>query len=221
MASHSEYLTYLDVSVVLRNKSTGGGFPFSDNIFISDYLTASDEWNHVTLVGDFANNIVNVYVNGVYAGHGENPINSDTGKAYRPNQLVTGETHVTFKGIRIDLGLSSQVHEFTKGQNIMFDNFSQKVYADATAAGTLVAANNAKNITAWSEYDSKRGGEQLAPLASVNGTVYYNYNELNKALSTNNTLEVDILSKFFVPYEINADATINTNGIEGAIVAGE
>ena len=221
VASHSEYLTYLDVSVVLRNKSTGGGFPFSDNIYLSDYLTGSDEWNHVTLVGDFANNTVNVYINGEYVGHGENPHNGDNGKAYRPNQLVTGETHVTFKGIRIDLGLSSLVHEFTKGQNIMFDNFSQKVYADATAAGTLVTANNAKDITTWSEYDSKRGGEKLAPLASVNGTVYYNYNELNKALSTNNTLEVDILSKFFVPYEINADATINTNGIEGAIVAGE
>ena len=32
IASHGHYLPYIDVSVMLRNTSTGGGFPFSDNI---------------------------------------------------------------------------------------------------------------------------------------------------------------------------------------------
>ena len=218
IASHGHYLPYIDVSVMLRNTSTGGGFPFSDNINIGQYLNPSEQWSHVTLVGDFANNIVNVYIDGVYVGHGEDTARGQNGLAYRPAQLVSGETQVTFKGVRIDLGLSSEVHTLTAGQNVMFDNFSQKTYADSTAAGDLVAANNAKNISAWSEYKTGRGGEQLPPIAVLSGTVKRNTAVLESAISAcvleGTSAKVTFYQEPFGPVGFYGVGSVDTRGTD-------
>ena len=203
---------------MLRNTSTGGGFPFSDNINIGQYLDPSEQWSHVTLVGDFANNIVNVYIDGVYVGHGEDAARGQNGLAYRPAQLVSGETQVTYKGIRIDLGLTSEVHTLTAGQNVMFDNFSQKTYADSTAAGDLVAANNAQNISAWSGYNPGLSGKALPPVAVLNGTVKRNTAVLESAISAcvldGTSAKVTFYQEPFGPVGFYGVGSVNTQGVE-------
>lgn len=205
IATHGEVLPYVDISVMLRRVSDGGGFPFSVNIEVAPYIDPNSAWNHITVVGDMAANQCYVYVNGVYAG---NP-----GYAYNADQL-SGNTELSPKGIRVDLGLTTDSYDVVAGQNIAFDNFAERVYTNATASNGLDAAVAAGDLNGWANHTNGNGGRNLPVIATVNGVKYYNSTELSHALSSNDKLEVEYFSVPFAPATLHASATIKTNGFE-------
>lgn len=207
LATHGEMLPYIDISVMLRRVSDGGGFPFSVNIDVAPYVDPNSAWNHITVVGDMAANQCYVYVNGVYAG---NP-----GYAYNASQL-SGNTELSPKGIRVDLGLSDTAYDVVAGQNFAFDNFSERVYTSAAESAGLDAAVAAGDLNGWANHTNGNGGRNLPVIATVNGVEYYNSSKLSAALLSNEKLEVEYFSVPFAPATLHANATIKTNGFDVA-----
>ena len=207
IATHGEVLPYIDVSVMLRRVSDGGGFPFSPNVNVAPYINPNSEWNHVTIVGDLGANKCYVYVNGEYA--------ETLDYAYKASE-ISGNTELSPKGIRVDLGLSAETHAVKAGQNIAFDNFAERVYTDAASSNGLAAAVAAGNLNTWANHTNGNAGRALPVIATVNGVEYYNANKLATALISNYKLEVEYFSVPFTPAVLQANATVKTNGFDKA-----
>ena len=205
IATHGEALPYIDISVMLRRVSDGGGFPFSPNIDVAPYIDPNGAWNHITIVGDMGANVSYLYVNGVNV--------ATLAYAYNASQL-SGNTELSPKGIRVDLGLSAETFPVSLGQNIAFDNFAQRVYTTASSSNGLDAAVAAGNLNTWADNATGNSGRLLPVIATVNGTNYYNSEKLATALISNEKLEVEYFSMPFAPAVLQASATVKTNGFE-------
>lgn len=208
VATHGNMLPGFDVSVVMRRNSDKSGYPFSDEIYVGNFVTASDAWAHVTIVGDIANNVAKVYVNGQYAG--------DAGKAVRNDQTDTNklgsDTQVVAQGFRIELTRNNIQTDVTVGDNVAFDNFSHRLFV-ADNYSDLASALADGNITDWANYSEGRTGEKLPTIAVVNGVEYKSMKDLETALSTNETLTVEFLGQPVTPITLRASATVNTHGM--------
>ena len=210
VATHGNMLPGFDVSVVMRRASDGAGFPFSDEIYVGNYITESDSWSHVTIVGDIKNNVAKVYVNGVFMGDSGLAVRNDQSNA---NQLAS-DTQVKTLGFRVELTRNNIQSTVSNGDNAAFDNFSHRLYIKDGAE--LQAAIESGDITSWSGYTSGRGGEKMPVVATVEGVEYRNFKELNKGFATNDTVKVEFLAQPFGPVEICVNANINTNGMDRA-----
>ena len=207
IATHSNALPYIDVSVMLRRASDGAGFPFSPNVDVAPYINSNGEWNHVTIVGDIGANLCYVFVNGEYAETLE--------YAYKASE-ASGNTELSPKGIRVDIGLSAKSFDVVEGQNIALDNFSERVYTDATSSSGLDAAVAAGDLNNWANHTNGNAGRMLPVIATVNGVKYYNANKLATALISNDKLDVEYFSEPFTPAVLQANATVKTNGFDMA-----
>ena len=207
IATHGEALPYIDISVMLRRVSDGSGFPFSPNVNVAPYINPNSEWNHVTIVGDLGANKCYVYVNGEHA--------ADLDYAYNASQ-ISGNTELSPKGIRVDLGLSAETHAVKAGQNIALDNFAERVYTDASSSNGLDAAVAAGDLNGWANHTNGNAGRALPVIATVNGVKYSNSSKLATALISNYKLEVEYFSVPFAPAVLQANATVKTNGFDMA-----
>ena len=207
IATHGVALPYIDISVMLRRVSDGGGFPFSPNVNVAPYINPNGEWNHVTIVGDLGANKCYVYVNGEYA--------ETLDYAYNASQ-ISGNTELSPKGIRVDLGLSAETYDLEAGQNIALDNFAERVYTDAASSNGLAAAVAQGNLNGWANHTNGNAGRALPVIATVNGVAYNNSTKLATALVSNEKLNVEYFSLPFIPATLQATATIKTNGFDMA-----
>ena len=207
IATHGEALPYIDISVMLRRVSDGSGFPFSPNVDVAPYIDPNSAWNHVTIVGDLGANKCYVYVNGEHA--------ADLAYAYNSSQ-ISGNTELSPKGIRVDLGLSAETHAVKAGQNIAFDNFAERVYTKASESNGLDAAVAAGNLNTWANHTNGNAGRMLPVIATVNGVAYSNSTKLATALMSNEKLNVEYFSLPFAPAVLQATATVKTNGFDVA-----
>lgn len=207
VAAQGNILPGIDISVMQRQadesgNAIGGTFPFSDNAIFSDCIKPTDEWAHLTVVGDVENNVLKMYVNGKHVG--------DAGLAVRTSQL--GDTgNVVAQGFRLDITRSNEDISLSLGDNIMFDNFAQRVYTTGNSA--LAAAIADGDITDWSGYEYGRTGEKLPVIANVDGVTYRSTEKLTDALFTNDKLDVEFFSAPITPVHLKASATINTHGL--------
>ena len=206
VASYGNVLPDFDVSVIQRRTSDGAGYPFSDEIYVDGLVKETGAWAHITIIGDIHNNVAKVYLNGKYVG--------DNGLAVRnsnESNKLANDTQVKAMGFRIELTRNNVQVNMHEGDNVAFDNFSQRVYTDGNDA--LKAALADGNITDWAGYTNGRAGEMLATIAKVNGTSYSNTNELEKALYSNEQLNVEFMATPFTPVNLRANATVNTHGL--------
>lgn len=206
VATHGDMLPGFDVSVPMRRASDTSGFPFSDEIFLGDYVTELEAWSHVTLVGDIKNNVVKIYINGQHV--------ADSGKAVRTDSdagKLANDTKVVAQGFRIELTRNNQPVDLAKGQNVAFDNLSHRLFIDNGAE--LESALSDGNITDWSAYTNGRGSEPLPTVATVDGVECRNFSNVSRAFNTNDTVEVEFLAEPLVPINLCANAVINTNGM--------
>lgn len=208
VATHGNTLPGIDISVVQRRESDGAGFPFSDEIYFSGAVKETGEWAHLTVVGDIRNNVAMVFLNGKYVGDGGKAVRNDTTDA---NKLGANDTKVKNVGFRVELTRNSVQALFEKGDNIAFDNFSERIYVDGNDALTAALADY--NLTDWAGYISGRAGEILPTIATVNGESYSNTNELKKALHTNDPINVEFWADPLAPTPLRANATVNTHGL--------
>lgn len=206
VSTHGNLFPGFDVDVIMRRASDGSGFPFSGAIYVGNYVDNLDEWNHITIVGDLANNVSKVYVNGVYVADGGQAINTSTASGYLYN-----DTQVKATGFRIELAKNNYEVNISKGDNVAFDNLCERLYINNGDA--LAAALADGDLTDWADYTAGRGGEPLATLAIVDGVEYANATSLERMLNTNDTVDVEFMAEPFVPVKIAANAVINTNGM--------
>ena len=210
IAGHSDFIGEAGIEVEIRNGAggVGGGFPFGNDFHqFVDYVSPSNEWQHLTVVGDIANNKMHVFVDGEYVG--------TAGKAYNDTAVTTSDATLCLKGVRLFLATNADIPQIARGESFGFDNVAVRVYADGDES--LAAAVASNDLTSWSGYTSGRGGEKLAPIASVNGVEYNNVSGIQKAFSTAGNKKVDVEFLGYIPnvfpIHVKANATINTNGL--------
>ena len=206
VATHGNIFPGFDVNVIMRRASDKGGYPFSGEIFIGNYVNDLDSWTHVTIVGDIANNVSKVYINGTYVGDGGKAINTDSGSSY-----LASDTQVMANGFRIELARNNYQADVKLGDNVTFDNLCERLYIDNGDA--LASALLDGDLTDWEDYTAGRGGEALTTIATVDGVDYGNSKSLEKVLNTNDSINVEFLAEPFAPVNIAANAVINTNGM--------
>ena len=203
VATHGDMLPGFDISVAMRRNSDKSGFPFSGEVYVGNYVTERDAWTHVTLIGDIKNNIVKVYLNGEYVG--------DSVYAFNADQL-SGDTQLVAQGFRIELTRNNIQTDVIKGQNVAFDNLAHRLFINDGAE--LEAALSDGDLTDWSAYTNGRGGESLPTVVTVDGVGYTNFSTFSKAVTTNDTVNVEFLAQPLVPTTICVNAKINTNGMD-------
>ena len=206
VATHGNMFPDFDVQVVMRRASDNKGSPFSGQIPIGHLIKELDSWSHVTIVGDLVNNVCKVYINGVYVGDSSFAINTNTAADFLSNDI-----QVKAQGFRLQFSRNNQEMALTKGDNVAFDNLCERLYIENGDA--LGKALSDGDLTDWADYIAGRGGEALPTLATVDGVEYGNSKSLEKALSTNDAINVEFLAEPFVPVKIAANAVINTNGM--------
>lgn len=207
VATHGDIIPAIDVSVVMRRASDTSGFPFSDEIFLGDYVTELEAWTHVTLVGDIKNNVVKIYINGQHVADSDKAVrnDSDAGK-------LANDTKVVAQGFRIELTRNNQPVDLAKGQNVAFDNLSHRLFIDDGAE--LESALSDGNITDWSAYTNGRGNELLPAVAIIDGVECRNFSRVTSAFNTNDVVDVEFLASPLAPIDLCANAVINTNGMD-------
>ena len=208
VAAPGNLLPNFDVSVVQRRVSDGAGYPFSDEIYLGNFYKGDDEWAHVTIVGDIANNEAKVFINGVYAGNGGLAVRN------QPDQSswLANDTQVKANGFRIELTRNNIETIMSKGDSVAFDNLSERVYVNGDDALTAALADG--DLTDWAGYTNGRAGEHLPVIATVNGVSYGSVSELTKACHSNDALVVEFLATPYMPISFNANATIYTHGMD-------
>ena len=206
VATHGNLFPGFDVNVIMRRASDKSGYPFSGEIFVGNYIKDVDSWTHVTIVGDIANNVSKIYINGVYVGDGGKAVNTDTAANY-----LASDTQVMANGFRIELARNNFQADVQKGDNVAFDNLSERLYIDNGDALAKALADG--DLTDWEGYTSGRGGEALPTIATVDGVEYGNATTLARALSTNDSINVEFFAEPLAPVNIAANAVINTNGM--------
>lgn len=207
VATQGDILPGFDISVPMRRNSDKGGYPFSDEIFFDGLITDKNAWSHVTVVGDIANNVTRIYVNGVYMGNGGLAVRNQP----EANKLAS-DTQVVAQGFRIELTRNDIQTDRVLGQNVAFDNFSHRLYADGNS--DLKAAIESGDITAWDAYVDGKAGDDLPVIATVNGTPYYNTAELTTELVSNDNLNIEFGSAPLYPILLRANAVVDTNGLD-------
>ena len=212
MSTNGDVLPYIDISPALRRVSDTGGWPFGTSVKAGQYLT-SGEWTHITIVGDIANNVLHVFVNGEYKAV------SDT-VAYKVSELTDPKTQevnteIVPQSIRIEFSISSNTTDYLKGMNITIDNICERTYTSADLSGGLAEAVAAKNISSWSGNIVGKAGEKLPTIAVVNGTECGSVDEINAAIIANKSkgIELEFMSAPIAPINFKAEGTINTNGM--------
>lgn len=205
--TQGDILPQFDISVPMRRNSDKAGYPFSDEIFFDGLITDKNAWSHVTIVGDVANNVTRIYVNGVYMGNGGLAVRNDQSDA---NKLAS-DTQVVAQGFRIELARNNVQTDRTLGQNVAFDNLSHRLYINGNTS--LQEAINSGDITAWDSYVEGMAGEKLPAIAMVNGVAYRNTTELAPALVSNDNLEVEFGTTPILPLTLKANAVVDTNGL--------
>lgn len=201
-----------DVSVVMRQGNTSSGFPFSDEIYVGNYVTAGDNWAHVTIIGDLANNVAKIYIDGQYR--------DDAGKAVRTGSSYLGSnTTVNARGFRVELTRNNIKENFTENENVGFDNFAHRLFVSDNYS-ELAAAVESGDLTTWSGYTAGRSGNIIAPIAIVNGTPYASQSTLELALVGDKIADVEIISNKLTALNVNCNAVINTNGFPVNITYG-
>ena len=208
IATQGNMLPGIDVSVVMRRASDSAGFPFSDELYIGSFITELDSWSHLTIVGDIANNVAKVYVNGVHVGDSGLAVRNTAGNN---NGWLAQDTAVVALGYRIELTRNNMQTTVSQGDNVAFDNFAHRLYIEDGDALAKALADG--DITDWAGYTSGRSGEHLPTIATVDGVEYYNAKNLAQALNSNDLLNVEFLAEPFVPVALCANAVINTNGM--------
>ena len=206
VASHGTMLDEVTFELELRQGAGGtGGFPFGKPVDVSlaSLVDKSTEWSHITVVGDVANNQLHAFVNGNYYGV--------IGVAYEAGQ-TGGKDVLCARSARIILCANNTIPTINLGESFAMDNLSHRIYADGN--DELAAALASKNISSWSGYTNGRGGELLNAVATVDGVTYYNAQELEYALASNDTLNVEFHCIPFTPVKVSGNAKIDTKGID-------
>ena len=225
IATYTELITSLAISLPNRNvnpadNSGWSGFPFGENVVISDYIPKlGTEWTHFTVVCSLKTNQQHIFVNGEYVGV--------TGKhAVNWSQFKEAEGMVLkSNGIKLEVAYAQSANNsfaIYANESAAVDNVSRRDIVDAEGIAALdeIFASENPDITKWA--GNVKGKEGSLPvLAEIDGVKYNSIKDINAALKGNATKTVDILNNFPGRITVACDATVNMNGFTGDIITVE
>lgn len=196
LATDSTVLQNLTFDPVMRNNaSEASTFPFGTHVTFADYVTAADEWIHLTLVADLASNTQYVFINGELAG--------TNGKA---NEKPGEYEYLNVKGFRLNLAEDAQVSE---NETLLIDDVTLRVYK---SSDELAAAINGNTLANWCE-NLYEGNDKLPLLATVDGKNVYTVDALTNALKNGANHRVTIERNVVGTAYAASTTTIVTNGL--------
>ncbi len=208
----TELIPDIDIQCMNRQTESGGGFPFSSQVKLGQYLESNEEWSHFTIVGDIKNDTLYAFVNGdlVYSG----------GKSWGTNGTgasgSNGQSYLFHTGFRLQFRTGATTAAVSEGNTVLIDDPFVRFYSSASEADNLITAIESGDLTGWSLYCSGRGGEKLPAAATVNGTDYSNENNFLSLLSSGaaSGSEIEIRRDMFTDFTVNFPCTLTTNGYE-------
>ncbi len=205
-------LPQLSLNGLVRTAMNFGGSDKSaylpENISPLIKLTAG-EFAHLTVVQDYNNNKMYVYVN-------NNLIR--TTDLLTENSTTTNHTAWVNGEIELYTGIKLQNHanyklDLTEGETIMLDNLYCAVY-QGDEAGNL--SSSLSDLSAWTgnRYDSNYVLPTVPALAEIDGVEYNNVKAVNGQLSFSLSPKTVTLLRESIPnVEIECDVTLQSNGI--------
>lgn len=210
LGTYSELIPEIDIHCMNRQTSSGGGFPFSTQLQIGQFINSDEAWTHLTLVGDIATDTLYVFANGelVY----------DDGYTYTHNGTGSGGTNgqsiLYHMGFRLEFRIGGLKSEIKSGDSVLVDDPIVRFYKNSTEAGNLKSAVASGSLANWNMNYNGRGGEKLPAVANIDGTNYCNEREVSAALSFGTAEKyVSLLRESISPINIGCCAHVTTNGI--------
>ena len=219
IATPTKTITNIEISLCNRN-SSGGEFPFGENVVIKKFVDLTEEWVHFTVVASLKTNKLYIFVNGQFVG--------ETGHAYAigSGKVPEGQTPEEYglhaQGIKIEVPKQGGQYIYTD-ESIAFDNVSRRNYTDAESIAVLDAffAQETLDLTTWEGYPTEVRTGSLPAYVEIDGKEYHDLTEANAVLVGNESKTVNVLNSFPGKLTVSCDATINMNGCTGRIITTE
>ncbi len=182
----------LEVNVRTSGGTSGRGKVFYNvNQLIEAEGIGAYEFSHITIVGDVANRIVHLFINGNKVAETEQ-YNSDA---------------VLFAGIRL---AQKQDAAFT------YDNVAIRFLTDTSAANAIATGDLSNMRNSLHEYNFPK----YPTVATVDGVEYSTYADLEAALVGGSRKTVVFAHVPDYPIPVNCDAIVKTFGWDGCVTTG-
>ncbi|MBQ9084890.1 MAG: hypothetical protein IJY24_04460, partial [Clostridia bacterium] len=208
IATEGEYIN-MSINPTIRNldengSTIGGKYPDGMNIYFKDFLAPSNQWTHVTAIGDMANNVMYLFIDGELA-------NAAFGHAYRTDAGNYLGGRLRFDSIRFNLGGNG--NQIKDNESVLLNNLDVRLYGNGEKA-TFDAAVAAESLAGWSGNQYK-GNEQLPGIITIDKAPYGNSIVASEALSVEGETPYNVAFKadFEYPVTIGASAIVDTNNI--------
>ncbi|MBQ9085262.1 MAG: hypothetical protein IJY24_06370, partial [Clostridia bacterium] len=205
VATESSLLNF-SINPIARNTSPVSGksnFPFGTSVYLQPLAGPSDEWAHITIVGDMAANKEYIFINGEL-------VNANYGAAYAAGDNYHGGK-LSAKGVRVNIG---QKVGYRGGESFLFDNLSYRIFtaSEKTAIDTALATKTTNN---WTNSLYKGSNDKLPALVEIDGVPYGNVYTASEALCKEyeNVVNAEFRKNFIGTITIGTPAIVDTNGI--------
>ena len=204
IATEGEHIG-LTLNPLVRNVKDGAvasKYPNGSDIKYTDFTSARNEWTHVTVIADMANNVMYLFVDGAL-------VNAEYGVAYKADQVIAGHD-LYFKGIRFNITTSQKA---TTSQSTMLDNLTARVF-DKNENGAITTAVANKTLSDWTN-SLYKGNAALPGIITIDDANYGNSIVASEALATegDKAKNVSFLADFKHPVVIKSSVVLDTNGI--------
>ena len=208
VATETDFVNQL--KILNLNRTSSGGYGDGPGVPLQNYLNVSDDWAHIAIVFDYAEDTTHVFVNGLLV----TPKGTTTPRAMSDVGKNNIGTDLNLSGFRINMGVGV---DLSTAQSTLIDNVSVKYFADNTAAGDIESYISVKSAAGYANIETGRSGEALPTVATVNGVAYGNVNTANKAIAIGSDLYVTLEKSTVSGVTISAPATLVSNGLDYSI----
>ena len=191
-----------------------------ETIRFKDFLDPSNEWAHVTVIGDIANNKMYLFVNDVL-------INDNYGVAYnaelaKENNMDLTEyfenNHSTgpLNFVELRLGFTGKDAEsaISTTDTTLFKNLAVRVFAQTEGENINAALEN-QSLNEWANNKNTTKGEKLPSIIVVDSVGFGNAVLANEFINKNcgSIKEISFRADFETTIYIPAGVILETNGI--------
>ena len=198
------------------------------SIKIKDLLDPSNEWTHITAIGDIANNVMYLFVNDVL-------VSANYGEAYNAAAVEENNIDLTeeFKGTRNDsegplnlievrFSLTGEKTATKADESALLKNLAVRRFAASENDAISTAVENA-TLGKWENNKNTTNNEKLPSIIVVDGKGYGNVVVANQVIAQESDTPKDISFRadFETPVIIDTDVVLEANGIGEYEIIGE
>ena len=194
-------------------------------IRFEDFLTPSNEWAHITVIGDIANNKMYLFVNDVL-------VNDNYGIAYDRELADANGMDLTesfensyssgpLNFVELRVGFKGTESVINTTETTLLKNIAVRRFAATEGEAITTALENA-TLSNWANNKNTTKGEKLPSIIVVDGEGYGNVGLANKAIAeeTEEAKEISFRADFSTVVKITGAAILETNGVGQYIIEG-